>query len=115
MLYNLVAYITFAILDDDTGNNYIQGLVTTTHPCRIGPLVKLVGEDAILSTVKHSSASDILIEIHMDESFEEFGKPPRSLEKYTREITLLKETVSNGTYGINTLMKTHPLICTRSL
>lgn len=111
---DLVAYITFAVLDDDNGNNYILGLITTTHPCRVGPLVKLMG-DAIFSTVKHSHASNILIEIHMEESFQEFGKQPLSLEKYTREIALLKETVSNGTYSINKLMKTHPLICTRNI
>jgi hypothetical protein len=102
---DLVIYITFAVIDDDTGNNYIQGLVKTTHPCHVGQLVKLIG-DATFSTVK--CASDILMEIHLEPSFQEFGKPPSSFEKYIREIVSLKDTVANGTYSLNFLMKTYP-------
>jgi hypothetical protein len=107
---DLVVYVTFVVCDDDTGNRYIQGLVKTSRSCRTGPLKKLIG-NAVFTTV--TRPSEILMDIHMKPSFQEFGKSP--FENRAREIASFKHTVDHGIYSIDYLMETYPYVCTRHI
>jgi hypothetical protein len=110
---DLVLYVTFAVCEDgedDTGNIYIQGLIKTSHRCRVGPLRRLTGP-ALFSTV--TRPSEILMNIQMKSSFQEFGKSP--FEYHSREIASLKHTIDHGTYSIDYLMATYPYVCTRHI
>jgi hypothetical protein len=107
---NLVLYVTFTVCDDDISNRYIQGLIKTARRCCVGSLRKLI-RDALFSTVPRPS--EILTNIHMKPSFQEFGRSP--FENHIREIASLKHTVDHGTYSIDYLMETHPYVCTRHI
>ena len=66
-----VVYMTFAICDDDTGNQYLQGFVKTVRCLHVCRLTRLIGP-VCFSILTHSNISNILAEIRLN-SYSEFG------------------------------------------
>ena len=67
-----VLYVTFATLEGDTGNHYIQGYIKTTRRFRVGKLKDLIGP-AIFTIVSH--VIYLLVEIQLQSAYSEFGDP----------------------------------------
>ena len=67
-----VLYVTYATLDDDTGNRYLQGYIKTLRRLTICKIKDLIGP-AIFSIV--TRVLDILVEIQLQSSYSEFGDP----------------------------------------
>lgn len=103
-----VIYVTFAICDDDTNNRYIQGLLKTTHRCRVCVPKRIIG-DAIFSPI--TCPKDILMDIQLTKSFVEFGETP--FENHRGEIASLKCAIDLGERSVENLVRTYPHICTQ--
>ena len=99
-------YTTFAILEDASGNRYIQGYLKAPRRHRINRMRRLIGP-AILSTC--ARAYDALLEIQIN-PFKEFGDDKQS-QQFRSRVAHLKEKVESGV-SICQLIKDFPEICT---
>ena len=101
-LSNRFLYTTFAIIEDDTGNRYVQGYLKTPRQHRISSLRKIIGP-ATLSTC--ARVYDALLEIQMN-PFKEFGVDKQT-QQFRSTVAQLKEEVKSGV-SICQLMKDFP-------
>lgn len=105
-----VSYAAHAIIDDDTGNRYIQGCVKLHMQFRLVTLHRLIGKSGICTTCLR--ANDILMDIQMNHGFQEFGKDDRS-EKFRQRVAELRKEVDTGA-TVCTLMGKFPDVCARN-
>ena len=108
-----IAYLTFAISDDDTGNHFLQGFVRLTHRRTVRTLVNLVGSGIFTVCPTPTSARQAGMDIQMNHHFEEFGDPTTLQYPGIRDdIAGFKKAAAAGS-GIAELMTSYPEICSR--
>jgi hypothetical protein len=107
-----ILYITFAVVDDDTGNRYLQGFIKTVNRCRVGKLITLMGY-TFYSTVGTSGAvTDLLAEIQLNDEVFEFGDSTVCNRQGRRnDIAMFKHSVDSGIFSIALLKDLHSKIC----
>jgi hypothetical protein len=107
-LSNESVYTTFAILEDDTGNRYVQGYLKTPCQHSISSLRKLIGPATLSPCAR---VYDALLEIQMN-PFKEFGVDKQT-QPFRSTVVQFKEEVKSGA-SICQLMKDFPDICVRN-
>ena len=107
-----ILYITFAVIADDTGNQYLQGYIKTSSRFRVGKLVKLMGF-TIYSIVSTSGAvTNLLTEIQLNQEVFEFRDPMVCNRAGQRnDIAMFKRSVDSGAFSFNLLKVIHSKIC----
>ena len=107
-----ILYLTFADVDDDTNNRYVQGFIKTSKRCRVSELRGLVGPTifTIMSTL--SDVNDVLTEILLNREVFEFGDVLAcNRQGHRKDITMFKRSVDSGVSSIELLKELHPKIC----
>jgi hypothetical protein len=103
-----VLYVTFASLEDDTGNRYLQGYIKTSRRFRVKKLRELIGP-AIFSTI--TCVLDILVEIQLQSSYSEFGNPKTArLSGYRNDLIAFKNGIKHRVLPPEHLKIRHPRI-----
>jgi hypothetical protein len=97
-------YIAFAILDDDTGNQYIEGYIKIPTRCREGTVRKLIGASFLRTCKKVCTA---LAEIHLNKSLVEFGVLNDQTKQFRDELVSFKDAVQLG-YNREKLLEISP-------
>ena len=101
-----VLYITFASLQDDTGNRFLQGYVKTSRRFHVGKLKDLIGP-AVFSTI--TRVLDTLVEIQLQASYSEFGDPRTArVSGYCTDLIDFKNAIKHRVHSVNSLKKRHP-------
>jgi hypothetical protein len=101
-----VLYITFASLQDDTGNRFLQGYVKTSRRLRVNGLKDLIGP-AVFSVI--TCVLDTLVEIQLQASYSEFGDPRTArLSGYRTDLIDFKNAIKHRVHPVDELKTRHP-------
>lgn len=105
--------ITFAILDDDAGNRYIQGFVKTAERTRISALIKLFGYGFCDAVSTPNDITHLLRKIQMNAECFEFGDESAcNCQGQQNDITMFKKSVDMGIHTFSLLNASHTKLCT---
>ena len=89
-----VTYCAFAIMEDDTGNPFIEGYIKMNSRCRVSALIRLVGYGFFDTCSIHTDVPEILLELKASKSFLEFGNKKEIQTQGTRkDLESFKEAV----------------------
>jgi hypothetical protein len=107
-LSNKFLYTTFAILEDDTGNRYLQGYLKTSRWLRFGSLRKLIGSFAQFTCAQFYNGNNALLEIQLN-PFQEFGVDQQT-QNFRSGVSHLKKEVKSDV-SLCQLMQDFPDNC----
>jgi hypothetical protein len=101
-----VLYVTYATIEDDTGNRYLQGYIKTSRRFRVDKLKDLIGP-AVFTIV--TRVLDILVEIQLQASYSEFGDPKTArLSGFRNDLMAFKDGIKHRVLAPDKLKTRHP-------
>lgn len=106
-------YTSFALCNDDTGKQFLQGFVRTDHRCYKSMLYRSIGDNVIYDIPeRNEDVCYILTTIQLSSSPKEFGSAEKTrFEGYLKEIKEFKAAVNIGVTATDKLTKRYPKIC----
>ena len=91
-------YCTFAVCDDDTGNQFLQGFVSAKGKCYDAIMYREIGDNVIYDVIGGDTEYQkyIMTMIQLSNEPKEFGNIPGQLTSFVKELKTMKATILDG-------------------